>query len=211
MNKTVSVNIGGFSHKIDEEAYSKLQRYLDAIKMRFVDEKEQTEIMHDIENRIAEIFSERFANERDVVNSGDVDYMIGIMGEPNDIGEENAQESTYTKTASNARRLFRDPDDRLLGGIASGISAYFGIKDPLWMRLLLIVSVFLGFGLSIPIYILLWIIVPEAQTTAEKLQMKGEEANVSNIEKSIKDEIEKVKESLDNIGTKKKLETFLKD
>ncbi|NNC95541.1 MAG: PspC domain-containing protein [Chitinophagales bacterium] len=220
MNKTVSVNIGGLAFKLDEDAFQKIKRYLDAIKERFDDGKDQDEIMSDIETRVGEIFTSRLKPNKDVINIEDVDYMIGIMGQPHDIGEGadgqfedtqeagTFQESSSSESGRKTKRLFRDPDDNVLGGVAAGLSAYFGIKDPIWLRLVIVLLTIAGVGAMIPIYILLWIIIPEAKTRTDKLQMRGEEANLANIEKAFKKGIENLEDSIKDFGAKKKVGQF---
>ena len=109
------------------------------------------------------------------------------MGKPEDYdeAEENAEETTSRSSANTyeektSKRLYRDTDDRVLGGVCSGISAYFGVNDPLFLRLIFALSlILLGFGFWL--YIILWVIVPKAKTTTEKLRMRGESVNVSNL------------------------------
>jgi phage shock protein PspC (stress-responsive transcriptional regulator) len=105
------------------------------------------------------------------------------------------------------KRLFRNPDDEVVGGVCSGIAAYFGIQDPIWIRILWIFLTLSG-GFGIPVYIILWIIVPKAESASERLQMRGESINVSNIGKIIEDEMdhfsEKITELGDEFSSKKK-------
>ena len=194
MNKTININLGGIFFHIDEVAYQKLRLYLDAIKRSLSNDPQgKDEILNDIEHRIGELLSERVKDQRQVVNENDIDEITKIMGKPEDylVDEEIFEdESTYRpRTAS--KKLFRDGEDKFLGGVSSGIAHYLGI-DTLWIRLAWVLFVVAGFGTGIPIYILLWILLPEAETTAEKLQMKGEAVNISNIEKKIREEFEDV-------------------
>ena len=188
MNKTVNINLSGFFYHIDEDAYLKLQNYLKAIKRSFAGSAGEDEIIADIESRIAELFSEKMKSEKQVISMTIVDQVIQIMGQPEDymVDEDIFEDEPHTKArrekSGPSKKLFRDTDNKYIGGVASGFGHYFGI-DALWIRLVLILSVFLGFGAPIFIYIILWIFVPEAVSTAEKLQMKGEPINISNIEK----------------------------
>ena len=189
MNKTLNINLGGLIFHIDEDAYHTLERYLTTLKRQFSKAEGGEEIIRDIEVRIAELFRERTGKVKEVISSADVEEVIAIMGKPEDYldPEEDTGSKSYEDTFyTPKKRIFRDPDDRILGGVASGLAAYFNI-DPLWMRLLIIVLVFSGFGVLF--YLVLWLVVPKANTTAEKLQMRGETVNISNIEKSIRDEM----------------------
>lgn len=203
MKKTLTINLWGQVFHIDEDAYEVLQDYLSRIENRFSGSLEGKEIMGDVESRIAELFRERLGLTREVVNLDDVNELIGIIGSPEDFEESSESEeqtNSGKKSKSGSKRLFRNPDDRVLGGVGGGLAAYFGI-DPTVARLLLILTFFMSGPL---IYIVLWIIVPEAQTTTQKLEMSGDPINLSNIEKKIKDEFGKVRDTLKSDKTKRK-------
>lgn len=200
MNKTININLGGYFFHIDERAYQKLRRYLDAIARSLSEDPQgKNEIIADIEARISELLSEKITDARQVVNEQDISDIIKIMGEPEDYadGEEAYSEKSnyqYTRRSSNSKKLFRDGDDKFIGGVAAGVAHYFDV-DVIWIRLAFILTgVFSGFGLLL--YIILWVLLPEAKTTAEKLQMEGEAVNINNIEKKIREEIENVKDTI---------------
>ncbi|MGB3608716.1 MAG: PspC domain-containing protein [Psychroserpens sp.] len=208
MNKTVNINLAGIFFHIDEDAYVKLQRYLEAIKRSFTDSQGRSEIIADIEARIAELFSERVQNERQVIRSKEVDDVIAIMGQPEDylvddeIFEDEPQPTfSSSRSKSTSKKLYRDPDNSYVGGVSSGLGHYFGI-DAVWIRLIWILLIF-GAGTGVLLYILLWIFVPEAATTSEKLMMKGQPVNISNIEKKIKDGFDSVSSAVQNVDLKK--------
>ena len=195
MKKTFSVNLGNRVFNIDDDAYMKLKAYLDRIESYFSDEKEREDIINDIELRISELFSERMGLNKQVITLQDVEEVIVIMGDPKEISgaEEQSHESRgYSERRSGPRRMYRDPDDRMIGGVCSGLGAYLGI-DPVIVRILFIL--FLIFGIGFLVYIILWIVVPEAKTTAQKLEMRGDPVNASNIGNFVKDEFDSVKKS----------------
>ena len=205
MNKTVNINLAGIFFHIDEDAYLKLQRYLEAIKRSFTDSQGRSEIIADIEARIAELFTERVQNDKQVIRIKEVDEVISVMGQPEDylVDDEifeDEPKTAYSKKASSSssRKLFRDTDNSYVGGVSSGLAHYFGI-DTIWIRLAWVLLIF-GAGTGILLYILLWILVPEAQTTAEKIMMTGEPVNISNIEKKIKDGFETVSETVTDVA-----------
>jgi phage shock protein PspC (stress-responsive transcriptional regulator) len=211
MNKTVNINLANVLFHIDEEAFKKLQRYLEAIKRAFSGTTGSEEIIADIEARIAELFQEKMENERQVITSKEVDAVIQIMGQPEDyqVDEdifEDAPKASAPKSSS-AKKLYRDIDNKYIGGVCAGLEHYLGI-DSLWIRLIFIfLAIFTGFGFIA--YILLWILVPEAVTTSQKLDMRGEPVNISNIEKKIKEGYEDVAEKVkgvdyDKVGNKVK-------
>ncbi len=201
MNKTVNINLGGIVFTIDENAYEKLNRYLDSIKSHFTDTTVRDEIIADIEARIAEMFQEKLSDKRMVVNLKDVEEIIDLMGRPEDIAgdeeEPQPKDTEEKQTQRTKKRVYRNPDDKVLGGVCSGISAYFGI-DPIVLRLIFVFTV-LFWGTGILLYLILWLIIPEARSAAEKLEMRGEPVNVSNIEKTIKEELDHLKEKINNM------------
>ncbi len=200
MNKTYTINISGIIFHIDEYAYEKLKGYLNTIRSYFKDSDSREEIMTDIEARIAEIFTGRINNAKQVILMEDVDHMIAIMGNPEVFKNEDGSEpesnyketsNTYTADPNKRKRIFRDPDDKVLGGVCSGVGNYFDI-DPIWIRLAFAAS-FFYFGSGFLFYIILWVVIPEARTTAEKLEMRGEKVNINNIEKTLKEEMDGIK------------------
>jgi phage shock protein PspC (stress-responsive transcriptional regulator) len=208
MNKTVNINLAGTFFHIDEDAYQKLQRYLEAIKRSFTDSQGRNEILADIEVRIAELFNERVENDKQVVSIKEVEQVITIMGQPEDymVDEEifdDEPKRTYTSSrTSSTRKLYRDTESAYIGGVSSGLAHYFDV-DPLWIRIAWVI-LFFGFGTGFLVYILLWILMPAAETTSEKLAMSGKPVNITNIEEKVKEGFSNVKESLDGVADKVK-------
>ncbi|MES2836911.1 MAG: PspC domain-containing protein [Bacteroidota bacterium] len=214
MNKTVTANISGLVFHIEEEAYLTLSNYLNAIKAYLKNSDALSEIISDIEARIAELFQQKLKTSKQVIVAEDVAEVIEILGAPEvfreDDGSTTTNNSSDKKEQENevhnenrVRRIFRNPDEKILGGVCSGIASYFNI-DPLWIRLSLVASFFI-FGFGFLLYLILWIIIPEAKTAAEKLEMKGEKVNLKNIEKTIKDEFDDLKKRYDNPDSKDKV------
>lgn len=203
MNKTITSNIAGYVFHIDENAFDKLDAYLNTIRSYFKDSQGKDEIIADIEARLAEMLHERIGDMKKVVTMEDVNQVILVMGQPEAFIDDDPENAAWTEQKSERRsstgpkRLFRDPDNRVIGGVCSGVSAYLGIEDPIWLRLALAIS-FFAFGSGFLLYLILWIIMPEAKTTAEKLQMRGENVTVSNIEKRIHEEMEAVSNKWNN-------------
>ncbi len=209
MKKTLTINISGIIFHIDEDAYDKLNNYFDTLKKHFQHTQGRDEIIADIEGRIAELLQERITDAKQVITIDDITEIISLMGEPYEFetGDEEDAEAKPEGEGRGPRRLYRDPDRKIVGGVASGLAAYFNI-DILWVRLAF--AIFTIFWLSgALVYVVLWIALPEARTTAEKLQMKGEKVNISNIEKSIKEEVSHLKDKINELTNqaKKKVET----
>ncbi|GEQ86224.1 hypothetical protein ULMS_17320 [Patiriisocius marinistellae] len=209
MKKTVNINLAGTFFHIDEDAFGKLQRYLDAIRRSLSDPLGGEEIIRDIEARIAELFSEKIETNTQVVSVKELDEVIKIMGQPEDyaMGEASYDDDMgdaskgavpfESKTRSSHKQLFRDIDNKFVSGVSSGLGHYLGI-DAIWVRLLWILITFLTSGTAILAYVLFWILVPAAESTSEKLKMTGEPINISNIEKKFNEGYQNVADSIKN-------------
>ncbi|MCF8359562.1 MAG: PspC domain-containing protein [Prolixibacteraceae bacterium] len=202
MKKKLTINIRGIVFHIDEDAYDKLKTYLSKLYSHFNKEEGGAEIVNDIESRIAELFSERINENRKVVDFGMVENIIEIIGMPEDIARETntgetADNGSSSKTyhyQSRPKRLYRDPESTVIGGVCSGLS-YFLNLDKALVRVLFVVVFLITSGLALFVYLILWIAVPLARTTSQKFEMKGESINVENIGKTVKDDVSATKES----------------
>jgi len=211
MKKTLTINISGIIFHIDEDAYDKLNAYLDTLKRHFYNTQGKDEIISDIEGRIAELLQERISDSKQVISIDDVSEVIALMGEPGEFdteGEDATEEEKQSREQEDFRgpkRLYRDPDRKVVGGVAAGLASYLNV-DLLWVRLAFVIFTLIWLSGAL-VYVILWIAMPEARTTAEKLQMRGEKVNISNIEKSIKEEVSHLKDKLNDLTsqTKKKV------
>lgn len=208
MNKTIIININSIVFHIEEDAYDILRSYMIDIKKHFGNTPESKEILEDIENRIAEMFNERIQmGRKEVINLEDVQEVIEQMGRVSDFEESEEatdgfqQEQEFNQpvpTEHVGRKLMRDPDDKILGGVCSGLAHYFGI-EPIWIRVLLILFVLIG-GSGFLVYVILWIVMPMAATRADKMAMRGEEPNLQNFKKSFDEEAKGFSETLSGTG-----------
>ena len=194
MKKTLTVNLGGTVYHIDEDAYNLLDNYLNNLRYHFRKEEGADEIVRDMETRIAELFDEYIRTGLQVITVEQVEAVIARMGNPEDLNtnddEEKKETEQHVYSNGPARRLFRNPDDRILGGVLSGLSAYFG-WDVTWIRIgALVVGCFVH-GLILA-YLIAWIIIPLAKTATEKLQMRGEPINMENIGRTVTEGFDKV-------------------
>jgi len=260
MKKTLSINVSGIIFHIEEDGYETLRKYLDSINRYFSSFEDSSEIIADIENRIAEIFLSKLNEGKQVITAEDVSQLIVIMGNVNDfkaaeendfVGEQPKKES-QTKSAqpsapkklvrnqsnkilggvcsglayyfeidpvwprlifalltlgygggiivyiilwialpvealeeeTGVKKMYRNPESKVLGGVAGGIAAFFG-SDVVLIRVLFGILTFFG-GFGIILYIILWVSIPEAKTITEKMEMQGEPVTLSNIESSVK-------------------------
>lgn len=196
MNKTININLGGFPFTMDDDAYMLMERYLNAIKNHFAVSDSYQEIMSDIESRLGELLHDKVSSKA-IVTTADVEHIIKIMGRPEEFGAEAIDlpgEGSDQGTSGDSigtqrtRRLFRNLADKKLGGVCSGLAAYLGIKNANWIRLLFIILASSG-GFGIPLYVIMWIFVPPAKTSADYLAMKGEDINIHNIAEFLETEI----------------------
>jgi len=205
MNKTIIININGIIFHIEEDAYEILKSYMTGIKKHFAGTDDSLEITTDIENRIAEMFTELLKKDgKQVIVTADVTSVILQMGTIEDFSTEE-HEPVFASGSSDIytdRRLFRDPEDHLIGGVAAGIANYFGI-EAVWVRLAFVVA-FFGAGSGLLVYILLWAIIPRANTRTEKMAMKGEKADLQGFKRSFDEELKNVRQSLSNANREAK-------
>ncbi|MCT4561689.1 MAG: PspC domain-containing protein [Crocinitomicaceae bacterium] len=192
MKKTVSINIKGLHFIIEEQAYEKLQAYLDRLENKLGNTEGKQEIIEDIELRMAEIFTENLNNNhKKVIEMVDVEAAISILGEPEDYieGEEtksSAQESIDNEKYSYDRhdkKLFRDLENAVIAGVCSGLANYFAI-DVIIVRIIFLLVLFFG-GFGIPLYIILWIIVPKVSSHIDRLRMQGRPITVENVREEV--------------------------
>lgn len=209
MKKTLSINIRGIVFNIDDDAYDLLNNYLAEINRHYKNQLGHEDIMSDIENRIVELFQLKINDTKQMINVADVADVINTLGRPSEFEQDLQDEArSYTQTQIRGpKRLYRDPLNRVIGGVCSGLGAYFNV-DPVWFRLGFVLAV-IFFGTGILLYIILWIILPQALTVSERLEMKGAPINIDNIEKAVKNEMKDVKEKFDEYADQAK-QTFKK-
>lgn len=212
MKKTFNINIGGFVFTIDDDAYSLLNDYIDTLQNAFRTQADGKEIVDDIESRIAELFQEKIAGGQLVITLADTEEIINRIGQPEDIlsvneisvesSDADNDETAYSETISMDdenhtadrpyqtekinKKLFRDPQNGMLGGVCAGLAEYLNVDTSL-IRILVLISVFISLSITAFVYVLLWIILPEARTPYDRMQMKGEKPTIENIGKKVTD------------------------
>ena len=189
MKKTFTVNLGGSVFQIDEDAYELVDHYLNNLKLHFGREEGGEEIVMDMEGRISELFAERLVPGKQVITIADVEEIILQMGKLEDLIDEKGKEAASKEGAGTRtvrKKFFRDPDDKMIGGVCSGLAAYTG-WDVSTIRLLCI----LFFGPLMMVYFACWIIVPLARSASDKLAMRGLEENLENIGRTVTEEANK--------------------
>lgn len=213
MNKVFTINLGGYAFTIDEDAYAYLNDYMGAIHAHFRKSEGYEDITSDIESRMAELIHHSLG-ARTIVGLKEIKSAVSIMGTPEDFGAEPMDQFSEGATTEGqksqkeqgdigikpGKRLMRNPEDKIVGGVCSGIASYFGIQDPVWVRLVF-VAAFLLAGSGILLYLILCAILKEAKTPADFLAMRGEPINVQNIAKYVENELtdlsDRIKDEID--------------
>ncbi len=205
MNKTIIININSIVFHIEEDAYEVLRSYMIEIKKHFGRTPDSGEILQDIENRIAEMFAERIeAGKKEVISMTDVEEVVTQMGRVSDfenaadLSTETDGEYTQAKEEKHSpygyKKMMRDPDNTIIGGVCSGLGHYLGI-DVKWMRILFVLFFLFG-GSGILLYVVLWTLMPIASSRADRMAMRGEEPTLQNFKKSFEDDMESYRQGL---------------
>jgi phage shock protein PspC (stress-responsive transcriptional regulator) len=208
MKKTISCNISGMIFNMEETAYDRLGSYLESLKNQLANTEGKDEIYADIELRIAELFSEKLSSTRQVINDDDVSEVINILGKPEDYIDEQAhfekEEPGLHSQSDTTKAFMRDPDNGIIAGVCAGISAYFKLDLTLVRAIFVLLFFLTGFGLGM--YIILWIIAPKAQTSADKLRMQGKPINVDTLKQEFQEASDRVRRYSKSKDAKEKIE-----
>jgi phage shock protein PspC (stress-responsive transcriptional regulator) len=204
MKKTLNINIGNSIIHIEEDACELLNTYLIEVKQHFGKSADDFEIVSDIENRIAEMFTEMLhTQQKQVIELADVQVVIELMGSVKDFETESEEEPAahYTNTgyaAFGERKIYRDTDEAMVAGVCSGLSHYLRM-DVSILRILAVLTIFLG-GSGLIAYLILWISIPKAFTRSEKMAMKGEAVNLQGFKRNFEEELSNLKENFRSAG-----------
>jgi phage shock protein PspC (stress-responsive transcriptional regulator) len=178
MNEIHHIHLGRQAYTVSADAYKELRDYLEAIQ-----KKVGKEVAEEVELRMSELLTERGVTGKKVVLQKDVDYLKAQLGAPGDFSDDSSDETEAEEPEEAPKRLFRDSDNAMIAGVAAGLANYFGI-DVIIVRLLFIALTFFG-GSGVLVYVILWLLVPEAKTNSERLQMQGMQVNVDNIKRVV--------------------------
>lgn len=187
MKKVINVGIGGRSFTIDEDAYRKLDSYLNLFRAKAHMGYETKEVMDDLEMRIAELFEQSLGNKSDVVNLALVNKVITQLGMPDGSQDDGSSSNTsYNETRETyqergPRKFYRDADNSVIGGVCGGLAAYCNI-DLVLVRILFVIALILG-SAGFWIYLIFWIVAPKAVTAAQKCEMRGWPVTAENMSK----------------------------
>jgi phage shock protein PspC (stress-responsive transcriptional regulator) len=204
MKKTLNINIGNSIIHIEEDACELLNTYLIEVKQHFGKSADDFEIVSDIENRIAEMFTEMLhTQQKQVIELADVQVVIELMGSVKDFENESEEASSESYTNPNfsafgERKIFRDTDEAMVAGVCAGLSHYLKM-DVSILRIIAVMTVFLG-GSGLLAYLILWVSIPKAVTRSEKMSMKGEAFNLQGFKRNFEEELSNLKDSFKNAG-----------
>ena len=206
MKKTVSVNIKGMNFLIEEDAYELLQSYMNRLTQSLRNEKGNKEIIEDIEYRLAELCSTYLNEKKQVIEKEDIEQIIKTLGEPEEYVEGGddyqTEEKNYSQDNFNNRRdkrLYRDVENAKIAGVCSGLANYFQL-DVVIFRAIFLVLFFSGFGF--PLYIILWVILPKAATTIDRLRMQGKPITVESVKNEVEMAAERIKEESNSFANR---------
>lgn len=172
MKKAFAATIGGIVFQIDEDAYLKLENYFRQIENGYANKSEGKEIADDLERRMAELFDKKTNGRTRSVSMEDVVWALSILGRPEDLGASQSKESNWQPHYQRGiKRLYRDPENKVFGGVCGGLGIYFDI-DPVLLRVIFAILLIAGFGFLF--YLILWIVVPAAKTITQRMEMYGD-------------------------------------
>ena len=210
MKKTIDINLGGMLFHMDEDAYAVLSSYLEALRRHLAATEGREEVLSDIEARIAELFSQYAAASPKVVTVLNVQAAMSTLGQPQDFGTEaegepvsESSEESSAEPKDRRRRLYRDADDKVIGGVCAGFANYFSIDVVVVRVVFLVLGLFTGFGFIL--YLILWAATPKAVTPAERLAMKGKPATFENIRQTVEEEFRNVESKINNAESRRKM------
>ena len=212
MKKSIQISIAQIAFYIEEDAYKILDNYLQEIEKRISDSTLKKEILFDVESRMVELFEKDKKKIPYVLTSEDIQKVISIIGKPDEIYQDETGSTKSQDTENNhfARKLYRNPNDKVIGGVISGICNYFGIKDATVPRIIIVLLIIFGLGSPVIIYLVCWIIIPQAQSPSEIAQMKGERVSLSSIEKHASEFSKKLQEKVKKAQVSSKIEEGFK-
>ena len=209
MNQVINANLGGRSFTFDDDAYAELDDYLGDVDGYFRGSPGHHDIMHDIEARLAELFAQHLG-DREIVTAADVRAATATLGTPAQLaagadvdadapprrGSRSPAAQGYSRYG---RRLMRDPQDKVIGGVCSGLSAYFGIDNPVWLRIAF-AAAFFGAGIGLIPYLILWIAMPKARSASDRLAMRGAPIDLEGISSQVEQEVGQISSRLQEWG-----------
>lgn len=211
MKKTVSVNIKGLNFMIEEDAYELLHQYMTRLERNLSPEKGAKEIIEDIELRIAELCQAYLSDKKTVIEKVDIEKIIAVLGQPEDFIDEEEKEHSYSyhgeQSAQRERKLYRDVENAKIAGVCAGLSNYFNI-DVMVIRFIFIILLIMG-AFGFPLYIILWIIIPKANSTIDRLKMQGKNITVDSVREEIENAAERVKTNSASLADKLRKENQL--
>ena len=204
MQRIIQINIAGRVIAIEEDAYTLLNDYINALERQFAGEEGKEEIIQDIEYRIAELFSIAMESGTAAINRPAVQKVIDTLGPASEIGMKvqtagrnlpvpylPKEQEDYERRHYGYRRIYRDPHDKVLGGVCSGIAKYFDM-DPTIVRLI-VVMLFLCFGIGLLAYIIAWVVIPVPRTAYDMDNMHGDPMTIHRMARNMQDELQDLK------------------
>lgn len=222
MKKNININMFGVIYAIDEDAYDLLKKYLENMRSYYSRRSGGEEIANDVESRVAELFADLKAQGVEAITIEHVEDIIKRIGDPQqmdeeaDVKSERVMDGGYAEAVDEktVRKLYRDPDDKILGGVISGLCHYLSIEDPVIARLIFLLLVFFSHAILVVVYAVCWALIPEAKTAEERLQMKGKRVTPNAINEELMQGVDRAKKFVNDPENQRKaggcLATFVK-
>ena len=203
MEKTLSININGWVFNINEDAYNLLTQYFQNLTAYFSKEEGGAEIVSDIEARVAELLKEKINKNETAISIDQIQEIMEVMGQPYEMETDNEEENEEKEKINRGeKRLYRDIDHSHIAGVAAGIGAYFRL-DPIFIRIAFLLMVFTG-GVGGILYIVLWILIPGATSTSDRIRMEGKKVDIKNIENKVKEEANYISDRISDFSSEAK-------
>jgi len=197
MNKVTTINLSGRAFQVEEQAYEKLQKYLESARRKLADDPDQQEVMQDFEQALADKCEELLSKHKNVVTAAEVKKIIAAMG-PVEVDENDTKtHETASEATSQAasKRLYLLKDGAIIGGVCNGLAAYFNI-DVTIVRLLFVVLTFVTSGFMVLVYLIMMLVVPEAVTPEQKAELRGERFTAQDVISRAKQKYSEVRKDL---------------
>ena len=222
MKKNININMFGVIYAIDEDAYDLLKKYLENMRSYYSRRSGGEEVANDVESRVAELFADLKAQGVEAITIEHVEDIIKRIGDPQqmdeeaDVKSERVMDGGYAEAVDDksVRKLYRDPDDKILGGVISGLCHYLGVEDPVIARLIFLLLVFFSHAILVVVYAVCWALIPEAKTAEERLQMKGKRVTPNAINEELMQGVDRAKKFVNDPENQRKaggcLATFVK-
>jgi len=209
MKDIKQVSLNSIVFYVEEDGYIALKKYINNLERYYADKEGGKEIIEDIQIRFAELLSEKRTFAEQAITMQDIESVIAVLGYPDNFEPEENRDFRQQEIPHHKKRkpLYRDLEDAKIAGICSGLSYYFDVDAWVFRLIFIVLTLFSG-GLWILIYFILWFVLPQAKTTQQRYDMKGEALNIEDIEQRFKNVVNEAEDRIRDLTNKKKVKDF---